>query len=212
MKLRLLNSFLIILALTFIPSIAMAQICTVDQGNPDGPYRNGTFSQVDKAQSFKPTASQIAGASAFVHDSNSGSGSATIELWTALPNVGGATKLAEGTGTFSAVNQWVDVEWTPVAVTPGTTYYLVLHGLPNGQLAFGGTLSNGYADGIQYTNAGFQPYQSYDFAFRTCTEFVLPPTPVAIPTLSFWAILTLAGLMPLVAQYYRRRRKVEKDC
>jgi len=37
-------------------------------------------------------------------------------------------------------------------------------------------------------------------------------TPTSVPTLPFWAILTLAGLMPLIALYYRRRRKAEEFC
>lgn len=190
-----------------LPIMATAQVCSViDQSSTDASTRNATFSQVDVAQSFIPAASQIEGASAFIHNSNSGSGSVTLELWTDLPDEVGATKLAEGSNSFPAVNQWVNVAWSPVAVTPGTTYYLVYFGLPDGQLAFGGSTENPYPSGIQYTNEGFNDFPGFDLAFRTCTQVIPELTP--IPMLSQWGLILLVLLFTGTAVLVGKHRNL----
>ena len=87
----------------------------------------------------------------------------TIQLWNALPNAGG-TMLAEASETGTQ-GQWVDVFWTAVEITPATTYYLVFTG--NTTLGITGDLNNPYPYGWVFANPGYNPFTSYDYAFRT---------------------------------------------
>lgn len=76
--------------------------------------------------------------------------------------------LAEATATGVAGN-WVDLFWTHVDVTPGTTYFLVFTG--NTTLGIAGETTNPYPNGMSYANSGYTPYPSFDYAFRTYYYF-----------------------------------------
>jgi hypothetical protein len=76
--------------------------------------------------------------------------------------------LAEASATGTA-GTWVDVFWTPVDVTPGTTYFLVFTG--NTTLGIAGETTNPYPNGMSYANPGYTPYPNYDYAFRTYYNF-----------------------------------------
>ncbi len=135
----------------------------IDQNQPSGPIYMAGFSQGDLAQSFKQTNANISGAGILLQASVGTSDNVTIQVWDALPN-GGGTMLAEASAMGTA-GEWVDVFWTAVLITPATTYYLVFVG--NTTLGIAGDTSNPYPDGQVYANPGFQPYPSFDYAFRT---------------------------------------------
>lgn len=136
----------------------------IDQNQPSGGTYIAGFSQTGLAQSFQQTNTNISGAGILLQASIGSSAPVTIQLWTNLPNAGGAM-LAEATATGTA-GTWVDVFWTnPVTVTPGTTYYLVFTG--NSTLGIAGSTSNPYAYGMCYANAGYTPFANFDYAFRT---------------------------------------------
>lgn len=149
----------------------------IDQNQPDGSVYMAAFSQTCLAQSFQQTHDNIAGAGIKLQSGIGSSDNVTIQLWTGLPNAGGTMLTsASATGTQG---QWVDVYWTPVTVTPGTTYFLVFTG--NTTLGISGSLSNPYPYGCVYANSGYMQFPSYDYAFRTYYE-----TDVAIER-STWA-------------------------
>jgi hypothetical protein len=138
--------------------------CLTDQDQPLATVPMAAFSQTDLAQSFVPAQDNIGGAGIFLFPSGAESDLVTIGLWDGLPNAGG-TLLAEG----SAIGErgtWIDVEWTPVPVTPGETYYLVFTG--NETMIIAGDTGNPYPHGQVYANPGFQPFPVFDYTFRTC--------------------------------------------
>ncbi len=140
---------------------ASAQL--IDQNQPDGSVYMAAFSQGDLAQSFQQTNANCSGAGIMLQSGIGTTDNVTITLWDGLPNAGGnsmATGSAQGTA-----GEWVDVYWSPVAVTPGTTYYLVFTG--NTTLGIAGSLDNPYPYGMVFANSGYGPYPNYDYAFRT---------------------------------------------
>jgi len=96
----------------------------------------------------------------------SATGNLTIQLYNALPNAGGIL-LASGTTTLSG-QATGDVTWASTPTTIGVQYYLVFSSL-NINTCIAGSLSNSYAGGILYANAGFQPFPQYDYTFRHFT-------------------------------------------
>jgi len=138
----------------------------IDQDQPSGPIYMAAFSQTDLAQSFKQTNDNISGAGILLQAAIGTTDNVTIQVWDALPNAGG-TMLAEASTTGTAGN-WVDVFWTPVSITPGSTYYLVFSG--NTTLGIAGDTANPYPDGWVFANPGFTPFTGYDYAFRTYYE------------------------------------------
>jgi len=116
------------------------------------------------AQSFEQTHTNISGAGIRLEPTVGYTDTVTVQLWASgLPNASG-TKLTEATAIGTA-GQWVDVYWTPVAVTPETTYYLVFTG--NITLGVRGSLVNPYPHGCAYANAGYTQFANYDYTFRT---------------------------------------------
>jgi subtilisin-like proprotein convertase family protein len=137
-------------------------ITELEISQPSASACMANFAQADLAQSFIPTSSSMCGAGIFLL--NNISGSATIQLYNNLPNAGG-TLLAQGTISYTGMG-WVDVDWPPVNVTPGNTYYIVFSGTPGSQ-CIGGNTSNPYPNGQVYANAGYQSFPNFDYAFRT---------------------------------------------
>ncbi len=72
--------------------------------------------------------------------------------------------LAIGSATRTA-GEWVDVFWSSITPTAMTTYYLVFTG--DYWLGIMGDPGNPYPNGHAYANEGYDPFITYDFAFRT---------------------------------------------
>lgn len=184
----------------FAPMVLSAQV--VNQNQPSNTVNMANFSQTNLAQSFKQSVGNISGAGIFTRqDIGSGSSVITINLWNLLPNAIGATKLATGSANSSAPGQWVDVFWSQLSIVTGQTYYLEFLST-NNTYAVGGDTGNPYADGQVYANAGFQPFSTYDYTFRTysgqSTSVVPEPATVS---------LMFGGLAALFAVARRRKGK-----
>lgn len=164
----------------------------IDQEPSLGNTLIATFSQSGLAQSFKQVADNISGAGLFLLGNPNSPAEITIELWSNLPNLGGSL-LAGGTTSGPGAG-WVDVFWTPVAVTPGTTYFLVFNGPPATGLA--GSTLNPYPDGHVFATAGFASFPNLDYTFRTYAA--------AVPEPAAWA--TTVGGLGLLALLAARRR------
>lgn len=158
---RLLAFALVATFAAFLAAPASADV--IDQNQPSGVTYMAAFSQTDLAQSFIQTADNVSGAGILLQAGAGTSDNVTISLWDALPNAGG-TMLATASATGTA-GEWVDVYWSPVAVTPGVTYYLVFDG--NVTLGIAGDTSNPYPNGHVFANPGYNPFLDFDYAFRT---------------------------------------------
>jgi len=123
------------------------------------------FNQLNLAQSFVPTQSVICGARIFL-TTGTGPGNVTIDLYNNLPNAGG-TMLATGTVAVTGSNQWAQVAWPSVTITPGNTYYLVFTST-NGGLCIAGSTANPYSGGMVFAN-NYDPFPTYDYTFETFT-------------------------------------------
>lgn len=144
----------------------------IDQNQPSGPTYMAAFSQTDLAQSFQQANDNISGAGILLQAGIGGTDNVVISLWNALPNQGG-TMMASA-NAMGTQGEWVDVFWPPVAVTPGTTYYLVFDG--NFTLGIAGDTNNPYPYGHVFANPGYNPFPNFDYAFRT--YYSSDPTPV----------------------------------
>ena len=150
------------------------------------------FSQTDLAQSFQQTNSNIAGAAIELIVNGFGTpGDIMIGLWSNLPNAGGAL-LASGTALSVYQGQWAEVSWTPLAIVPDTTYYLVFTST-NNSLGIAGDANNPYPRGQVYANNGYQPFPGFDYTFRTYaqTETVPEPASLSLVTGAVAALLAL---------------------
>ena len=156
------------------------------------------FQQTGLAQSFQQTANNVSGAGIFLQGGVGSTDTVTISLWTALPNVLGATQLATASGTGTA-GSWFDVFWSPVSVATATTYYLVFTG--NTSLGISGDTNNGYAFGDTFANSGFSSFPGFDYTFRTYADDQFS---AVVPEPASWAML-IAGF-GLVGAVARRRR------
>jgi hypothetical protein len=190
----------------FAASLAFASVSpavaanVIDQYAPDRSVIMVIFSQADLAQSFKQAADNVSGAGIFLHTGSGGGGDIlTISLWDALPNAGG-TQLASGSTALGAVGVWADVFWSPVAVTPETTYFLVFD-TEGGSYAIAGDTRNRYTRGMTHANAGFVPFSDFDYTFRSYADGV-----AAVPEPASWALM-IAGF-GLVGGAARRRREI----
>ena len=157
---------LLLFALAMIGVCALAvpaSADSIDQNQPSGPVYMAAFSQGDLAQSFKQTNGDISGAGILLQAGIGSVDNVHISVWDALPNAGGnmlADASAQGTQ-----GQWVDVFWNSIPITPGVTYYLVFDG--NQTLGIAGDTNNPYPNGMVFANTGYQPFPSFDYAFRT---------------------------------------------
>ena len=82
------------------------------------------FSQTDLAQSFMQAGNYISGAAVMTQAGIGGGDTITMAIWTQLPNAGGSM-IASGSVAGTAPGQWAEVHWSPVPITPNTTYYMV---------------------------------------------------------------------------------------
>lgn len=169
----------------------------------NAPVRNfylASFLQPGLAQSFVQSAPDVTGAGVFLESSVGTTGSVTISLWTARPNAQGAAQLASASAAGTA-GTWVDVFWAPVSVIPTATYFLVFTGSTS--LGIAGDISNGYAFGNMFANAGYAAFSNFDYAFRTyATEAVAD----VVPEPASWALLIAGfGLTGAVMRSRRRR-------
>jgi len=144
-------------------AIPASAACVIDQNQPSGPVYMAGFAQGDLAQSFMQSNGNICGAGILLQAGVGSSDNVTIQLWSNLPNAGG-TMMAQGSATGTQ-GQWVDVNWTAVAVTPGVQYFLVFVG--NQTLGIAGDTNNPYPYGCVYANPGFGQFPTFDYAFRT---------------------------------------------
>jgi len=139
---------------------------TIDVDQPGNNACMAGFWQADLAQSFKPNANSCSGAGLFMSVGIGGAEDVTISLYDALPNAGG-TQLATGT-VLGSPGTYADVFWPSVAVTPGTTYYIVFTSNLQAMCVAGDT-NNPYPDGQVFANAGYGAFPSFDYTFRTWT-------------------------------------------
>ena len=174
----------------------------IDQNAPTNNTFMASFNQADLAQSFKQTASNISGAGIFLQaGQGTGNSILSISLWTKLPNVAGATMLTTASAANNTSGHWFDVFWTPVATTAGATYYLVFDD-DKDQYGISGDTNNGYANGQVFANAGYTPFPTFDYTFRTYTDNAVGG---AVPEPATWAMM-LAGF-GLTGAALRRRRQ-----
>ncbi len=137
----------------------------IDQNQPSATTYMAGFTQGGLAQSFQQTNSNVSGAGIFLQENIGTTDNVTIQLWDGIPG-GSSVMLAEATAAGTA-GQWIDVFWTPVAVIPGTTYFLVFTG--NTSLGISGDTSNPYPYGCVYAN-DFSQFPTFDYTFRTYWE------------------------------------------
>jgi hypothetical protein len=178
-----------VLVCACLAPVAAADV--VDQNQTDV---TGGMSALDtsnvSAQSFQQSASNISGAGILLDPGQGGqTGLVTISLWTTLPD-GNGTMLASASavGTEGA---WVDVFWSPVSITAGTTYFLDFSG--DGPLVASGSVNDPYANGQVYAGPSYLSFPDFDFTFRTYSSDI--PTPGTL------------GLLSIIGLSNRRRRR-----
>jgi hypothetical protein len=154
-----------LLALGFACAPLSAQSIDVAQHN--GSEQIAGMWQDDLAQSFIPTTSNCAGVGFLTWPGVGGLDDIEVKLYDKLPNRGGVI-LAKGNALGNA-GVWVDVFWTPVPVTPGVTYYIVV-AANNGSMILAGSINNPYADGMAFANSPYQAWPQFDYAFHTWTQ------------------------------------------
>ena len=152
----------IFLALTLGASGASQAAPVIDQNAPTDNAGMAFLSQTDIAQSFKQSASNIAGAGFYI---SQGRGEVTYSLF---DNLNG-NLLTSATGTVSSAG-WFDLFWAPLSIVADQTYYLVVTGA--GNILLDDDVLNGYSRGQVYANSGFGSFPTYDYTFRTYADDV----------------------------------------
>lgn len=165
----------------------------IDQQQSSSNVNMANFSQSDLAQSFKPTANNVAGAAIKLTEDIGTVGDVKISLWNALPNAGGKV-LATGKALKQFPDAWTEVFWNPVVVTPNKTLFLVFESLSD--LTITGDINNPYANGQVYANSGFQSFPYYDYTFRTYYDdsFGIQSVPEPTSVLGVMTFITFIGV------------------
>ncbi|MFN3917158.1 MAG: T9SS type A sorting domain-containing protein [Flavobacteriales bacterium] len=140
----------------------------VNQENTNNTTCMAAFGQADLAQSFIPTSTTICGASIYITSGGTTPANITIALYDALPNAGG-TLMASGLASGIIEQRWAEVTWSPVSVTPGSTYFLVFTS-PGSNLCIGGSTNNPYPGGMVYANSGYSAFTTYDYTFQVFSD------------------------------------------
>lgn len=160
----MMKSMILSAAVLAVASTGAFAQCNLDQDAATNNAFMAAFSQPDLAQSFQhQVANSICGAGIFLQPGVGSTDNVTIELWTTLPN-GGGNMLATGSAQGTA-GSYVDVTWSPVAISANTTYFL--HFTGNTTLGISGDVNNGYPFGQVYANSGFGSFPGFDYTFRT---------------------------------------------
>jgi hypothetical protein len=143
----------------------------VDQENPDVMagfcFLNDAFSC---GQSFRQDHSNISGAGFYVDPGygDGSSGTVTLSIFSDYTGGGGAGLIASGTAANINRNSgWVDVFFTPAAITVDTQYFLIIQSTNPIVASYG---RNNYADGNAVYFGSQSTYASYDLNFRTYYE------------------------------------------
>jgi hypothetical protein len=188
-------------AVTFSVAAGTAQAVTlVDQNNP---AVAGSFCIPDAGalcgQSFQQDHANIAGAGVYVDTLG-----ALTTLDFAIYSSYGTTPSGFITSANIYVTHtgWWDVTWSPVAITPGTTYFLVLSATASNSMTVTFAPIGSYADGNALANG--DNFTAYDLTFRTYYDDTAPssvPLPAALPL--FGGGLAVIGL----AGWRRRKRR-----
>ncbi len=188
---KTLKTLIITLTLIFISDGVNAAL-VIDQENSAVGYSFCTIRNFLCGQSFQQDRKNISGAGIFLATDQAGSGNITISIY---ENYSTTPSGLIASGTSSLVNQnsgWIDLFWTPAAILPSTTYYMVLE---NSDLSSGlrATYSPGgdtYLFGTAVGSGNKTSWPTYDLNFRTYASVV--PIPSAV-----W--LFGSGLLALIS-------------
>jgi hypothetical protein len=137
-------------------------VLAVDQNN--WPNRTGGLSP-PVVQSFVPREPTLAGVDIFVGGTGSLTADVVVGVYSNWDTVNGVSGLlASGEVTDVDRGTTAELRWSPVPITPGTTYYIhVIY--PSGSLAVGTNSGNPYADGEVLVGGG--NISGRDILFRT---------------------------------------------
>ena len=160
---------LALLTATALPARAVVEVIDQESASP-----TLVLSNTGGLQSFQQAAANISGAGVYNYR-NFGGGTGEISLWTDWPGANDAIMLASGSGSLPiSGGAWLDVHWTPVLITPDTTYYLDFSKAGYG---FSGNL-NEYSRGqfffVTSAPGGFSPAPGYDATFHTFSVTTVP--------------------------------------